>query len=262
MEKPVVTQIETHITHACNLTCESCSHFSNESYSGRETPESFTESIAPWAHRLAPKYFLILGGEPTLNPDLVPIIRIARKLWSKSTTIIIVTNGFFIHKHPSIAQVIHGDNGIRLDISIHHDDPKYLDVIDKARRILDEWGVSYTSRTSFRDWTRIYKGYGISARPYEDNNPNQSWHKCVSKWCMQIHEGRLWKCPPITYLPMHVKKYGDGNGTWTPYLQYKPLDPRCSDNDLLDFIQRRSEESCKMCPANPESFSKSLPMRT
>src|SRR5271166_3363234 len=105
MARPVVTQIEMHVTHACNLTCSGCSHFSNEGMTGRETPESFRASLEPWSKRLAPSHFLILGGEPTLNPDLSEIIGIARELLP-DTNMMLVTNGWFLHKHKDLPSVL------------------------------------------------------------------------------------------------------------------------------------------------------------
>jgi hypothetical protein len=37
---------------------------------------------------------------------------------------------------------------------------------------------------------------------------------------------------------------------WKPYLNYEPLTPDCSDNELVDFMkmQPQPEWTCKMCP--------------
>ena len=82
-------QLECHVAHGCNLFCTGCTHFSQESYSGRHTVQSFREEVAPWSKRLLPQHFLILGGEPMLNPDLAAICAEARRLWPEVNLILV-----------------------------------------------------------------------------------------------------------------------------------------------------------------------------
>ena len=113
MQKVVITQVETHVTHSCNMFCESCTHFSQESMSGRETVETFRDKLGPWSRRLLPRNLLLLGGEPALNPDLTGICQAARELWSgidrdgkHLVEIMLVTNGLLLHKHPQLPEVL------------------------------------------------------------------------------------------------------------------------------------------------------------
>ncbi len=266
MIPPRITQVEFHVSHSCNLTCESCSHFSQDGHSGRATVESFVGELGPWSKRLAPRFLLLLGGEPTLNPDLCGIVEASRKLWPvggvDGTRILLVTNGWFLHKHPGLGEVLK-TNDIRLDLSTHHNDPEYLAKLNSiVAWVRKEWSIEpHMGRTSYRDWTRIYKGSRENTLPYTDNNPQASWKACVSKECMQFHEGRLWKCPPVTYLPMQHKKYGLDEQAWASFLSYKALDPTCTDTELLEFVNRKCEAICGQCPAKPESFHKPLPVR-
>lgn len=265
MFKFPVIQVEIHLTHSCNLTCDSCGHFSNDGHSGRLTPTTFTENVLPWSDRLLPEYFLLLGGEPLLNPDLLEIIPLARELFPSPVCIILVTNGFLLHRFKKLPEVL-AKNKLRLDISIHHNSPEYLDRIKDVMGLVEDSyspaGIDVRYRDSYKDWTRMYKGGGANIRPYTDNNSQMSWEACVSKDCLQIHEGKLWKCPPLAYLPMQVNKFGiDPNGEWKKYLQYKPCEPDCSGSRLNYFLSKKCEHFCAMCPAEPERFLKSLPLR-
>ena len=75
--------LEIHAAHACNLTCDSCSHFSNSGHAGIVSLDVLRQWLSPWAPRLAPTRFRIVGGEPTLNRDLPEIVRTVRELFPK-----------------------------------------------------------------------------------------------------------------------------------------------------------------------------------
>lgn len=266
-QRPRIVQLEIHVDHACSLACDSCTHFSQEKLVGRHTVESFRAEMIPWSKRLLPHHFLLLGGEPTLNPDLVQICQASRELWPEverdgkhTVTMMVVTNGSHLHKHPLLPEVLKR-NSIHLDLSRHHDAPDYLEMLGKAEQWAKDNNVPIRWRESFRDWLLYYRGAGVSARPFNDRQPQQSWNHCPSRLCMQVHESKLWKCPPVTYLPLHVAKYGDGDGTWKPYLNYNALSPDCAEFELLEFIKRKAEACCGMCPANPQPFVKSNPMK-
>ena len=258
-ERIKVIQVEMHVTHSCNLACEACTHFSNEIYSGRETPDSFRTSLQPWTERLMPSHFLLLGGEPTLNPDLCEILEVARELWPEVASMMLVTNGWFLKRHPRLPEVLKRTK-IHLDVSIHYDSPEYTAKLAEIEDTCGEWGIPIRWRPSFKDWTRYYQGAGVDAAPFEDADPRSSWNHCDSRHCLTIHEGRLWKCPPLAYLPMHVEKYGDKDGKWAPYLAYRALEPTATLEQVKDFVNRKVEHFCSMCPAKPQPFRKADPL--
>jgi len=84
-----------HILTKCNLRCAHC--YINRAQHGDSTLD--IDTIAAWLDIFAPKAaqtnLVLLGGEPTLHPDLAETIRIAGKLGFKSITI--DTNGFLFH---------------------------------------------------------------------------------------------------------------------------------------------------------------------
>lgn len=255
--------LELHVSHACNLSCQQCSHFSNFNHKGMITPKEADEQMGLWSGRLLPHFFSLLGGEPTLNPHLVDILKLTKKHWPHSI-IQLVTNGFNLHRHPDLPAVLEA-TGARLEISDHHASETYQKRLQPVRDLVAEWERSHTLhvrwRPSSETWRRSYQGHGQDMKPYNDGNPQQSWNICASKWCPQIHEGKLWKCPQMAYLPMQVEKY-DLNGVWEPYLKYTPLEPTCSDAELKEFINRRVESCCSMCPAHERLFQLPLPLRS
>lgn len=84
-----------HILTRCNLSCAHC--YINPDQHGRrtlpaETAEKWLQVLAP---QKKPANLILLGGEPTLHPDLPRIIRSARRLQYASITV--DTNGFLFN---------------------------------------------------------------------------------------------------------------------------------------------------------------------
>ena len=84
-----------HILTACNLRCRYC--YINPEQHGTEMLS--TATIQAWLETLAHDQhatnLILLGGEPTLHPDLAQIVSIARDLAYKSITI--DTNGYLFN---------------------------------------------------------------------------------------------------------------------------------------------------------------------
>lgn len=247
-----IRNIEFHVTHACNLTCDNCSHFSDYRFKGNIDLESAGEQWGHWSDRILPKDFSLLGGEPTIHPDLCDFLILAREHWPDSD-IQLVSNGWFLHRHPDLPKVLYEING-RLEVSQHHDGPEYREKFAEILALVEDWRAKHPfrfhHRQSFDKWRRLWKLHGPNVKPYTDNNPAQSWKQCWSKWCPQIFEGNIYKCPPVAYLPMLDDKVGLSED-WKPYLAYEPLRPGCSDEELREFLNRETESCCAMCPANP-----------
>jgi hypothetical protein len=229
--------LEIHVTHACNLYCRQCTHYSNDRHRGMLAPGEADRQMGLWSGRLQPTLFSLLGGEPTLNPDLCEIVRIAHRHWPRSR-LQLVTNGFLLGRHLDLPATLEA-TGCRLEISVHHASREYQERLAPVRQRVDSWETRYRIHVNWRAsnsrWTRTYHGEGASMRPYRDERPRQSWEHCRARWCPQIHEGKLWKCPQLAYLRMQLDKYGiSGEPQWQPYLGYRPLGPDCTEDELRE----------------------------
>ncbi len=84
-----------HILTRCNLRCSHC--YINPDQHGRETL-SF-DTVSAWLNLFVSKTrdanLILLGGEPTLHPDLARIIKTARAMGYGSITV--DTNGYLFH---------------------------------------------------------------------------------------------------------------------------------------------------------------------
>ncbi|ANI90713.1 radical SAM family protein [Arachidicoccus ginsenosidimutans] len=254
--------LELHVSHACNLACESCSHYSNHNLKGSVTLEEADEWMSLWNDKVAPKQFSLLGGEPTINPQLLDIIRLTRRKW-KYSKILLVTNGFLLHRHPDLPKVLKEVGNVILSISVHHSSEAYTEKITPNLALAEDWKKKYKLdievRPSAKYWTRRYKGYGPNMQPFEDNNPRASWEGCFAKYCTQLFEGKLWKCPPLAYLRMQDEKFKLSE-KWINYLNYKALPPDCTKQELVAFTSEEEIAECSMCAANLEHFELPNPL--
>lgn len=258
-----IGNLEIHLVHSCNLACESCSHYSNQGHKGVLELDEADRWMSLWNRRLSPDIFSLLGGEPTIHPDLASYMVLARRHWPVAH-LRLVTNGFFLHRHPDLPAVLQRDPNSCIYLSIHHDSPEYKEKLRPILQLLKGWirdyGIRVESYQSADNWTRRYHGSGSAMEPYKDERPRRSWKHCPSKYCPQLFEEKIWKCAPLAYLKLQDAKYGL-SGSWKSYLQYRPLEPGCTDEQLAEFFRREEEPSCGMCPANPEKFKLPLPLR-
>lgn len=215
-----------------------------------------------WSKRLRPNQFSLIGGEPTLHPHLPEFVELTRKYWPNSH-IRLVTNGFFLHRHPRLAEVLRDDPNAKLYVSIHHNSPAYLEKLKPISDLVASWVKDYQIKVkgyrSFKLWTRRYHGYGSDMQPFEDRSPRQSWENCPGRFCAQLYEGKIWKCGPLAYLKLQNEKF-DLSDKWDPYLKYEALEPSCSDQELNEFFDREEESYCEMCAAQPEKLALPVPI--
>ena len=247
--------LELHLAHACNLVCDNCSHFSNYRVGGLVPYADIEAWYQLWAPRIRPELFSLLGGEPLLHPKLLPIIRLTRDYWPDSE-LQLVSNGWLLDRHPDLPQVL-ADCNVRFEVSIHHDGPTYTAKSEELTRTLEEWATKYDIRVRVRPshttWRRLFRRGGRDILPYDDGEPETSWKNCASRWCMQLHEGRIWKCPPVAYIKQLDAKFGIDKRAWQSALTYVPLEASATDDEVAEFMKRETEGTlCGLCPANPE----------
>ena len=259
-----VHRLELHVTHTCNLACDSCSHYSNHGHAGNLDLAEADRWMGAWSDRLIVEEFNLLGGEPTIHPGLSEFVVLARRHWPM-VRIRIITNGFFLHRHPDLPLVLAADGNTDLALSVHHDGTEYAERLRPIFDLLETWqrdhGTKFHIWPSHQGWTRRYLGFGDAMLPFEDGRPRQSWEICPARHCKQLYEGKLWKCAPLAYLGLQKAKYRLSD-KWDPYLRYAPLDANCTDDELDGFLALENEAACSMCSAEPRRFSLPDPIRS
>ncbi|HHP7233889.1 MAG TPA: radical SAM protein [Desulfobacterales bacterium] len=84
-----------HILTQCNLQCRHCYINPRQHGSGRLPLDTIQRWLALFAGRVPRANLVLLGGEPTLHPDLPAIVRAARSYDYASVTI--DSNGYLFH---------------------------------------------------------------------------------------------------------------------------------------------------------------------
>ena len=252
-----IPNLEFHAAHACNLYCAQCSHYSNFHAGGLVSVDEASANFAPWRGRLAPKQIAILGGEPTLNPDLIQVIAIARSAFPNSSGLF-VTNGFFLDRHPDLPRALL-DNGFRMDVSQHGNSPAYRKQFTDVLQRLEEWRAAYpalkiTVRESHKGWRQQYRVIDCKPMPFE-SHPRAAWKICLQRSCTQLFKGHLWKCPALAYFAtMEQKLRLEAIPAWQLFRNYKACPPTASDNDVREFFATRDIPQCGLCPASKIPF--------
>jgi hypothetical protein len=91
--------LEAHIVDHCNLTCVECCSLSPLLPAWMADPDTLVGDLIRAARVLQPRVFKLVGGEPTMHPDLVTIIRKVRET-GIAPTISVTTNGLLLTKMP------------------------------------------------------------------------------------------------------------------------------------------------------------------
>ena len=91
--------LEAHIVDHCNLTCVECCSLSPLLPTWTADPASLFEDLARAARVVKPRVFKLVGGEPTLHPDLVAILRGVRAT-GIAPKISVTTNGLLLGRLP------------------------------------------------------------------------------------------------------------------------------------------------------------------
>ncbi|MFG0261673.1 MAG: radical SAM protein [Novipirellula sp. JB048] len=250
--------LEYHLAHGCNLSCQQCSHYSNHHLAGKlPTIEQADADYSPWSHRLRPKRFALLGGEPLLNPQIVQHIQFARQHWSDSN-LMLVTNGFFLHRFADLPDVLL-DTNCRLEVSQHGTHDEYVKRFLKVKQLVWRWrdeypGIQIKIRQSHRGWMRQYNVEGGTPMPF-NSKPARAYRVCLQRNCTQLNRKMLWKCPALAYFSQLESKLNLHTlPQWQLFRDYQACSPAATAEQLRQFLRTKSIPQCGLCPSRRTKF--------
>jgi len=255
-----IPQIEFHITHVCNLACDGCTHYSNYVVKGSIPFSIGRDWLTAWSRRVRPQRFKLLGGEPAIHPELIEYVEYAAELWP-DTYRTLTTNGLLLDRYEStLPEVLHRTQ-TNLYFTMHFDDPEYIrrfvPIARKWSKLSRDFGFVFEVGDGRSHWNKCYLGTGKEMLPFQDGKQRKSWKYCISKYCMQLHENRLWKCPCLAYIGLISRELElDRNRQWLPYLAYEGIGLDASDKELRAFLGRKDEFYCTMCPSEVNEIEK------
>lgn len=249
-----IPALEYHLAHGCNLSCQQCSHYSNFHVAGKmPTPEESRIEYEHWNHRVLPKRFALLGGEPLLNPDLIKHLHTARHCWPHSS-LMLVTNGFFLGRHSGLPDTLL-EIGCRLEVSQHGTAGNYLKQFRKVKQTVWRWreqypGIQIKIRQSHKGWMKQYKVVDGKPIPF-NSKPAAAYRVCMQKTCTQLFDGKLWKCPAIAYWDQIEKRLNlQDASNWQLFRNYQPCSPNSTQAELEAFLTTKHIPQCALCPAS------------
>jgi organic radical activating enzyme len=183
---PTLYHIEYHVVDSCNLNCKRCGHFSNivkgEAFADLE---EFRSDLLGLQKRFGNiTEFLLLGGEPLLNPDLDEFIYAVKEAFPK-TQIIITTNGLLVPSiSPKVLKAIQYC-GAMIRVSQY---PPIKNMIDKILK----FGFEHRIKIQIIKREKFLKFLSLTNTDYVT-----AWENCRSKTCNFLRNHRLYICPSI-----------------------------------------------------------------
>jgi len=269
MSKPILPFVETMITQVCNLSCTGCTNYSDLQHEGYVPWSQGRTWLEAWLERIDIPDFGILGGEPTISPEVNDWIFGLRDLMP-TTQIRFTTNGLLLNKKFDIVKHMAEIGNCVFKIAFHQDNPELEEVVERIFSMYDwepvvEYGVHrYKTKNNFRFhvkrpdvFWKTFKGSYENMHPH-DSNPADAFAICCQQTCPLLHNGRIYKCSTSGLLAETLEKFGYPNSDqWQPYIQ-QGIGPDCSDAELTAFLNNFSKPAdvCRMCPSPNDVESK------
>jgi hypothetical protein len=255
--------LEINIVYACNLRCRFCSHFSDR-LTGIVPSDEIAYGMQQWGSRLAPAHFRLLGGEPLLHPEVIPIIYYAKELMPFAIQRALVTNGLCLSGMlPDFWKAVR-DTNTQIVISVHYEGEDYQEILQLIQAKSAEYGICYDLKYPIGRWT---KNYQIDDKdnilPYK-TDPGQAWQRFCSEhgcnhqeWCRTILSGKLFHCEN-TAMRYYARQAGLLGDAWSEIDRYVPLSPSVSDDKLKKWLVNRPRPVCALCPSQRIAVSDEL----
>lgn len=236
--------VEFYITNVCNLTCRGCNRFNNYNFKGHQKWVDHAQEYELWSQRLDIEQITIIGGEPTLNPDLELFALNLRRLWPDSE-IMVQTNGTYIK--PNFAEFWNKYN-VGFAISLHD--------INTAEKIMQDWKQLFGENFDvFLKGFVFHQASIIETKDYltlYSNDITRAFDCCDMKYCHTMFAGKLYKCPMTAIIPEFYKQVGmQLNERQTSLMnEYQALDANSTQDQLDDFVDSLNSpiKQCEFCP--------------
>lgn len=233
--------VEFYITNVCNLACRGCNRFNDQKFKGHQYWDDHAEAYEAWSKRLDIPRITIIGGEPTLNPDLEKWAINLRRLWPNAV-IMIQTNGTYWK--PTWID-LWTNHKVGFGLSLH--DPS------TAEKLKQQWlhQAGVIEAFVFHQATIVKRNDRWTVH---NSDPVRAFNSCDMKHDHTMFKGKLYKCPAMSNLPDFDSQFNlDLTDRQRDLLySYKPLEADCSEQDLQDFLATKNQHisQCEFCPEN------------
>lgn len=225
--------IECNIDKHCNLNCKGCDHFAPVAEPELLSPEAFARDMAE-IHRLyADKEggeFHLLGGEPTLHPEIVEFMRITRESLPKAK-VIVDTNGTLLRRMSESFYEACRQYDVTISVTRYPIDVDY----DALGKWIRKKGISYEYLGSSEGGRTLWK---FPLDLTGSQNPSEMFHLCRNaNTCWTLEKGRLYTCSIGPNMPVFERRFHKGI--------------KLTDEDGIDIYKARDAEEIAAYLASP-----------
>lgn len=225
--------IECNIDKHCNLNCKGCDHFAPVAEPELLSPEAFARDMAE-IHRLyADKEggeFHLLGGEPTLHPEIVEFMRITRESLPKAK-VIVDTNGTLLKRMSENFYEACRQYDVTISVTRYPIDVDY----DALGKWIRKKGISYEYLGSSEGGRTLWK---FPLDLTGSQNPSEMFHLCRNaNTCWTLEKGRLYTCSIGPNMPVFERRFHKGI--------------KLTDEDGIDIYKARDAEEIAAYLASP-----------
>lgn len=192
MTKLHLEYLEFYISHTCNFDCPGCNRFNNYLFTGHQKWNEHEETHKQWAEKLDLSNYDILGGEPTLNPDIIEWIYGLKKLWPMAKAGLTTNASFKRRFNQEFYQALI-DTNTMLKVGLHNLDRRD-DVLNTILNFVKH-PVTVLRHPALEDlpnfkenWTKAYSAIRDDSWP--ECNTLDDWHKLpehIKQECAEIH---------------------------------------------------------------------------
>ena len=249
----MVYNIDYHIIDKCNLNCASCNHFSSLVPAGSDTCKSIEQITADLTllSKLKNEFHVIslLGGEPTLHPELSKILRITREILPNNV-IHLVTNGTKYDKFERWKDAL-AENNVVVALTVYPYCNDYGLRTMELRKILEP-----EVEVEVNEWALEGFNYGFLSN--RDNvSTDEEIRACYRRFqCNQLKNGKLYICHFAAQFNYLKDYFGDKVQFGLDGKEYLDLNGDVKAKDFYNFIYNSHPSICDHCvDAHNKGFS-------
>lgn len=232
-----IESLELHVSNHCNLSCRGCSHLTpleSPCFIDLNTTLASLKILKEYVHC---KVIRLLGGEPTLNPNLCKIVDEIKKI-GIADEISISTNGILLNKISD--DTLKNVNMIEIS-NYNYSSAKTNEIINWSKAI----------KKKYKHLKIIIYMYQYFREPYSyikntDSIQVQKIYKsCIvaQKWqCFNVYENYIFKCPEAMALSKNIENESfSKNGV-------KIANSKNFENELENYLfNEKSLSACQYC---------------
>lgn len=233
--------VDMTITTRCTFRCKNCNmfipYYENQYDCTFEEIKNNVDLLFNRVDYIV--YFALLGGEPTLNPDLKNILEyIGKNYREKCGRLAYVINGSIIPSDETLA--IMKEYDIHLLISDYTKYISYGKKLEELIKKLDEYELLYDVR-----YSQIWTDFGFPTSPVKRNAEQIKEHlRCCHPEWNGLNDGKFYYCN----ISWSAEKSGHFKLSPEDYIVLKDIDPKNREacHEIVE-LSRGTSSFCRVC---------------